>query len=32
MDIDKLLKTLGKIISDRENVEVKITLIKRGDA
>lgn len=31
MKIEKLLETLGKIIGERENVEVKITAIKRGD-
>lgn len=31
MKIEKLIETLGKIVGDRENAEVKITAIKRGD-
>lgn len=31
MNIEKLFETLGKIVGDRENAEVKITAIKRGD-
>lgn len=32
MKIEKLIETLGKIVGDRENAEVKITVTKRGDA
>ena len=31
MKIEKLIETLGKIVGDRENAEVKITATKRGD-
>lgn len=31
MKVEKLFETLGKIIGDRENAEVKITATKRGD-
>lgn len=31
MNVEKLFETLGKIIGDRENAEVKIIAIKRGD-
>lgn len=31
MKIEKLMETLGKIVGDRENAEVKITVTKRGD-
>lgn len=31
MKIEKLFETLGKIVGDRENAEVKITAVKRGD-
>lgn len=30
MKIEKLMETLGKIVGDRENAEVKITVTKRG--
>lgn len=31
MNIERLFETLGKIIGDRENAEVKIKAVKRGD-
>lgn len=32
MNINKLIETLGKIVADRNNVEVTIKAVKRGDA
>lgn len=31
MNVERLFETLGKIIGDRENAEVKIIATKRGD-
>ncbi len=31
MNIEKLMETLGKIVGDRENAEVKIKVTKRGE-
>ena len=31
MKIDKLFETLGKIVGDRENAEVKIKAVKRDE-